>query len=192
MGMPVNSPLLLFSGMKLQRDQVVAASLVGTVVVVLGFASGIGGVPQAQSGPAPTPPRPTQHEQPHPPEEHVPQPVAHIPVPAAHVPAPHVPTPTYSHPSVPSPTTTTTPVPTTTTPSAPARPCDADALTKLLHDLGLLVGDLPVLHELTGGTKAVEELPLLGVLLPPLQLPDGCKVVVDEKTGKVTGLLGAP
>ncbi|RAS68194.1 hypothetical protein C8D87_102257 [Lentzea atacamensis] len=31
--------------MKLQRDQVVAATLVGTVVVVLGFASGIGRVP---------------------------------------------------------------------------------------------------------------------------------------------------
>ncbi|GLZ33131.1 hypothetical protein Lesp02_53190 [Lentzea sp. NBRC 105346] len=174
--------------MKLQRDQVVAASLVGTVVVVLGFASGIGGVPQAQSVPPPTPPRPTQHEQPHPPAEHVPQPVAHNPVPAAHVPAPHVPAPSYSHPSVPSPTTS---VPTTTS-SAPARPCDAGGLTKLLHDLGLLIGDLPIVGELTEGTKAVDELPLLGGLLPPLELPDGCKVVVDDRTGKITGLLGTP
>ena len=175
--------------MKLQRDQVVAASLVGTVVVVLGFASGIGGVPQAQSGPAPTPPRTTQHEQPHPPEAHVPQPVAHNPVPAAHVPAPHVPAPTHAHPSVPVPTTRT-PVPTTTSPT-PAEPCDADALTKLLRELGLLAGELPILHELTEGTKTVEKLPLLG-LLPPLDLPGGCKVVVEEKTGKVTGLLGTP
>jgi hypothetical protein len=183
--------------MKLQRDQVVAASLVGTVVVVLGFASGIGQVPRAQGGPvqAQTPSTsPTPVEQPHhPPADQMP--VARNPVPVAHQPAaPHVPAPTHPHPSAPPGTTkppTTTPP--TTTPSTPDEPCDADVLTKLLRDVGLLVGELPVVGELTDGTKAVDEVPLLGLsLLPPLKLPGGCQVVLDEKTGRVTGLLDAP
>ncbi|MDT7788024.1 MAG: hypothetical protein QOF58_6443, partial [Pseudonocardiales bacterium] len=45
--------------MKLQRDQVVAASLVGTVVVVLGFASGLGRAPQSQNSVSQPKPAPT-------------------------------------------------------------------------------------------------------------------------------------
>jgi hypothetical protein len=192
--------------MKLQRDQVVAATLVGTVVVVLGFASGIGRIPQAQN----TVSQPDHHAQvpvpsltgqPHQPAVHVPQPVAHNPAPIPHVPAgPHVPAPTHPHPSTPP--TTTKPPPTTTPPAT--EPCDAGAITKLLRQLGLLSlldGDdeLPVVHELPEGTKKAErlslvELPLLG---DPLKLIDDllgttCALVVDEKTDRVTAVLDTP
>ncbi|MBM7857459.1 hypothetical protein [Lentzea nigeriaca] len=186
--------------MKLQRDQVVAATLVGTVVVVLGFASGIGRIPPAQStvsqqdhhaqAPVPSP-----TGQPHQPAVPVPQPVAHNPAPMPHVPAgPHVPAPERPHP--------TTPPPTTKPPATePHQPCDAGAITKLLRQLGLLslLDELPVVHELPAGTKKAErlslvELPLLG---DPLDLLDDllgttCSLVVDEKTDRVTALLDTP
>lgn len=195
--------------MKLQRDQVVAATLVGTVVVVLGFASGLGRIPPAQStvgqpdhhaqAPIPSP-----TEQPHQPAAHVPQPVAHNPAPIPHRPAgPHVPAPTHPHPTTPPPTTKP---PTTPPATEPPEPCDVGAITKLLRQLGLLSlfdGDLPVVHELPEGTRKAErlslvELPLLG---DPVELVDDvlddllgttCALVVDEKTGKVTALLDTP
>jgi hypothetical protein len=190
--------------MKLQRDQVVAATLVGTVVVVLGFASGIGRIPQAQS----TVSQPDHHaqvpvpsltEQPHQPAVHVPQPVAHNPAPAPHLPAgPHVPAPEHPHPAPPP---GTTKPPTTPPTTEPPEPCDVGAITKLLRELGLLslLDELPVVHELPQGTKKAErlslvELPLLG---DPLELIDDllgttCALVVDEKTDRVTAVLDTP
>ncbi|MFI6098439.1 hypothetical protein ACIA8G_23035 [Lentzea sp. NPDC051213] len=196
--------------MKLQRDQVVAATLVGTVVVVLGFASGMGRVPQTQNAVSQPSqhthtPTPTPTEQPHQPMNHVPQPVAHNPVPIPHQPAgPHVPAPEHPHPTTPPPTTKP---PTTTPPTTePPKPCDAGAITKLLRQLGLLSlldGDLPVVQELPEGTKKAEELSLveLPLLGDPVKLVDGvlagllgttCALVVDEKTDKVTALLEGP
>jgi hypothetical protein len=200
--------------MKLQRDQVVAATLVGTVVVVLGFASGIGRVPQTQNmvsqpnthAPPTTTTRP---EQPRPPVNHVPQPVVHNPAPVPHLPAgPHVPAPEHPHPSVPP---GTTPPPTTRPPTTtPGEPCDAGAITKLLRQLGLvsLVDELPVVPELPEGTKKAEKLPVVNLpLLGGLsglsglgdvgKLLDGllgstCALVMDEKTDKVTALLDTP
>jgi len=191
--------------MKLQRDQVVGATLVGTVVVVLGFASGIGRVPSApnaashpnsHSPPTATSP-PVQPRQPAP---NVPRPVAHNPVPVPHVPqGPHVPAPQHPHPSVPPTTTRPPTTPPTTTP--PGEPCDAGAITKLLRQLGLLspLEELPVVAELPDGTKKAErlsvvELPLLG---GPVKLLDDllgstCVLVQDEKTGRVTALLDTP
>ncbi|TWP52937.1 hypothetical protein FKR81_07450 [Lentzea tibetensis] len=219
--------------MKLQRDQVVAASLVGTVVVVLGFASGIGRVAQGGVAQAQTPPSQTRSEQPHP-ADHAPQPVAHNPAPVAHQPGPgpHVPAPTHPHPTAPPSTPTTTP----TQPTKPAAPCDAGAIAALLKQLGVLVGELPIVGELTGGALAVDGLSLvdkrlvgavdpalltgllgsLGGSLPLGKLPVGtlplggtdaapadlsaltgllggtCRLVVDQKTGRVTGLLDQP
>lgn len=189
--------------MKLQRDQVVGATLVGTVVVVLGFASGIGRVPQAQTSIS----QPTQHshtpapspvQQPHQPANHVPPPVAHNPGPIAHLPeGPHVPAPEHPHPSTPA---TTTKPPVTTSP-APEEPCDAGAITKLLRQLGLLslLDELEIVHELPEGTKKAEKLTLLDLPLlgDPVKLIDDllgtkCSLVVDEKTNRVTALLDAP
>ncbi|MGW6935234.1 hypothetical protein ACWGE0_34600 [Lentzea sp. NPDC054927] len=195
--------------MKLQRDQVVAATLVGTVVVLLGFASGIGRVPQAQNTVSqpnthvPSTATTTRPEQPRPPANNVPQPVAHNPVPAPHLPAgPYVPAPEHPHPSTPP---GTTPPPTTRPPTTtPNEPCDAGAITKLLRQLGLLslLDELPVVPELPEGTKKAEELPvvdlpLLGGLGDVGKLLDGllgstCALVVDEKTDKVTALLDTP
>ncbi|GGU19882.1 hypothetical protein GCM10010178_09920 [Lentzea flava] len=184
----------------------VAATLVGTVVVVLGFASGIGRIPQAQS----TVSQPDHHAQapvpsptgqPHQPAVPVPQPVAHNPVPAPvpHLPAgPHVPAPTHPHPTTPP---VTTKPPTTPPTTEPPEPCDAGAITKLLRQLGLLslLDELPIVHELPAGTKKAErlslvELPLLG---DPVDLLDDllgttCTLVVDEKTDRVTALLDTP
>lgn len=191
--------------MKLQRDQVVAATLVGTVVVVLGFASGIGRVPQTQNAvsqpnshaPATTAP----HDQSHAPEQqHVPQPVAHNPAPLPHLPeGPHVPAPTHPHPTTPP---STTRPPTTTPPTTkPGEPCDVGAITKVLRELGLLslLDELPVVHELPEGTRkaagpSLVDLPLLG---DPVKLLDDllgstCELVVDEKTNRVTALLDTP
>ena len=180
--------------MKLQRDQVVAATLVGTVVVVLGFASGIGRVPQTQNvvsqpdqhSHAPTTTSPA--EQPPQPENPMPQPVAYNPAPMPQVPeGPHVPAPEHSHPDVPPPTT---PPPTTTPPSSqPGKPCDAGAITKLLRQLGLLSllgGDLPVVHELPTGTKKTGELTQPSLVDLPL-LGDPTKLLGDP-----TKLLGDP
>ncbi|MEU0877555.1 hypothetical protein ABZ345_03065 [Lentzea sp. NPDC005914] len=199
--------------MKLQRDQVVAASLVGTVVVVLGFASGLGRVPQSQNAVSqPKPPATsttTSPVQTHQPANNVPQPVAHNPAPVAHQPAgPHVPAPEHPHPSTP-PTTTRPPTTTPpTTPTPPGKPCDAGAITKLLRSLGLLSSpdDLPIVSELPDGTKKAERLslvtlPLLGdplkLLGDPVKLLDDllgttCSLVLDEKTDEVTALLGTP
>lgn len=194
--------------MKLQRDQVVAATVVGTVVVVLGFASGIGRVPQTQNvvsqpnshAPSTTAP----HDQPNlPAQQHVPQPVAHNPAPLPHVPeGPHVPAPEHPHPSTP-PGTTKPPVtsPPPTTPPPTNEPCDVGAITKLLRQLGLLslLDELPVVQELPAGTKKVEELSLvdLSLLGDPVELIDDllgstCELVVDEKTNRVTALLDTP
>lgn len=207
LGMPVNSALIRFCGMKLQRDQVVAATLVGTVVVVLGFASGIGRIPQAQSTVSQPDhhaqaPIPSPTEQPHQPAAHVPQPVAHNPAPIPHQPAgPHVPAPTHPHPTTPPGTTKPTKPPTTPPTTEPSEPCDVGAITKLLRELGLLelLDDLPLVHELPEGTKKAErlslvELPLLG---DPVKLLDDllgttCSLVVDEKTNRVTALLDTP
>jgi len=198
--------------MKLQRDQVVGATLVGTVVVVLGFASGIGRIPSASnvaSHPNSHAPSATKSppEQPRQPAQNVPRPVAHNPVPIPHVPlGPHVPAPQHPHPNVP-PTTTRPPAkPPTTTP--PGEPCDAGAITKLLRQLGLLssLDELPIVTEPPDGTKKAEqlsvvELPLLGdplkLLGDPLKLLDDllgstCALVQDEKTGRVTALLDTP
>jgi hypothetical protein len=193
--------------MKLQRDQVVAATLVGTVVVVLGFASGIGRVPLAQNTVRP----PDQHPHapattaPHTPAQHVPQPVAHNLAPIPHQPAgPHVPAPARPHPHPTTPPATTKP-PTTPPTTEPQEPCDAGAITKLLRELGLLslLDELPVVHELPEGTKKADglslvELPLLGDptelvgdLLDDL-LGTTCVLVVDEKTDRVTALLDTP
>lgn len=197
--------------MKLQRDQVVGATLVGTVVVVLGFASGIGRIPQtpnAASHPnSHAPSTTTTRPQPaHQPAHNVPQPVAHNPAPVPHVPAgPHVPAPQHPHPTVP-PTTTRPPTkPPTTTP--PGEPCDTGAITKLLRQLGKLplLDELPVVTELPAGTKKAEQLPVVGLpllgdlggvadlgkLLDDL-LGSTCALVVDEKTNRVTALLDTP
>ncbi|KJK42595.1 hypothetical protein UK23_36460 [Lentzea aerocolonigenes] len=202
--------------MKLQRDQVVAATLVGTVVVVLGFASGIGRVPQAQNSIS----QPEQHshtptpspvEQPHQPANHVAQPVAHNPAPVAHQPeGPHVPAPEHPHHTMP-PTTTKPPATTPTTPptTEPGKPCDVGAITTLLRELRLLpqLDELPVVHELPTGTRKAAgqpsfvELPLLGdptkLLGDTTKLLDDllgttCSLVVDEKTNQVTALLDTP
>jgi hypothetical protein len=181
----------------------VAATLVGTVVVVLGFASGIGRVPQAQNAVS----QPEQHPHapattaPHTPVQHVPQPVAHNPAPVPHLPeGPHVPAPEHPHPTAPPVTTRppTTPPPTTTKPD---EPCDAGAITKLLRELGLLslLDELPVVHELPEGTKKAEQLSLLQLPLlgDPVELIEDllgttCSLVVDEKTDKITALLDTP
>lgn len=195
--------------MKLQRDQVVAASLVGTVVVVLGFASGIGRVAQGGVAQAQTPPSQTRSEQPHP-ADHVPQPVAHNPVPAAHLPGPgpHVPAPTHPHATVP-PATTTRPPTTIKPPTKPEEPsCDAGAIAALLQKLGLLVGDLPVVGELADGALALDGLSLVdkgivGAVDPAALtgllgstgllgggLPLGGKDVAPVDLSALTGLLG--
>jgi hypothetical protein len=205
--------------MKLQRDQVVAATLVGTVVVVLGFASGIGRVPQTQNvvsqpdqhSHAPTTTSPA--EQPPQPENPMPQPVAYDPAPMPPVPeGPHVPAPEHSHPDVPPPTTPPTTTPTTPPTSEPGKPCDAGAITKLLRQLGLLSllgDDLPLVHELPTGTKKAGELkqpslvdlPLLGDPVELLGdagklvgdlLGSTCALAVDEKTGQVKAVLDTP
>ena len=193
--------------MKLQRDQVVAAGLVGTVVVVLGFASGIGGVPVAQSGPTPPvrhPPAATtpsaRPQQPPPPQPQYVVPAA-VPLPVA--PGPHVPAPTLEHPH-PAPTSPPSKptVPPTTTP--PSKPCEGGAVAELLKLLD--VDELPVVSELLPGTHEVErqsdvDLPLLGKLGDPVKLVGdltgdllgpGCSLVADDETGKITALLSTP
>lgn len=193
--------------MKLQRDQVVAAGLVGTVVVVLGFASGIGGVPVAQSGPTPPvrhPPAatttpPARPQQPPPQQQYV-VPAA-VPLPVAQ--GPHVPAPALEHPH-PAPTSPPSKptVPPTTTP--PSKPCEGAAVTELLKLLD--VDELPVVGELLPGTHEVErqsdvDLPLLGKLGDPAKLVGdltgdllgpGCSLVADDETGKITALLSTP
>ncbi|NKE55542.1 hypothetical protein FXN61_01365 [Lentzea sp. PSKA42] len=195
--------------MKLQRDQVVAATLVGTVVVVLGFASGLGRVPVAQGGSTQTPnaTKPTQQEAHHPQANPVPHPVGHNnPVQVAHPPLPHVPAPTHPHQTVPPRTTPPTKPPSTAPTTPPNEPCDPDVVKALLKQLGVLVDELPVVSELIDGSAPIDELskldlsPLLGLLgaAPkppadlPAELPGGCKLLVDEKSGKVTGLLDTP
>jgi hypothetical protein len=71
----------------------------------------------------------------------------------------------------------------------------------LLRSLGLLLSpdELPIVSELPDGTKKAErlslvELPLLG---DPVKLLDDllgttCSLVLDERTDKVTALLGTP
>lgn len=192
--------------MKLQRDQVVAATLVGTVVVVLGFASGIGRVPVAQGGSTQTPntTKPAQQDAHHPPANDVAQPVGHNnPVQPANPPLPHVPAPTHPHVTPPPGATKPT---TPSKPTTPTEPCDPDAVKALLKQLGVLVDELPVVSELIDGSAPIDELskldlsPLLGLLgaapAPPAdlpaELPGGCKLLVDEKSGEVTGLLDMP
>ncbi|WP_086661428.1 hypothetical protein [Lentzea kentuckyensis] len=193
--------------MKLQRDQVVAAGLVGTVVVVLGFASGIGGVPVAQSGPTPpvqhlpaaTTTPPARPQQPPPQQQQVVPAAVPLPVPQGpHVPAPAV---EHPHPAPTSPPSKPT-VPPTTTP--PSKPCEGGAVTELLKLLDL--DALPVVGELLPGTHEVErestvDLPLLGKLGDPAKLVGdltgdllgpGCSLVADDKTGKITALLSTP
>jgi hypothetical protein len=191
---------------KLQREHVVAASLVGTVVVVLGFASGLGQVPAGSESAAPPaaqkPPRETV-----PAKTTTPVPAVHIGHPIAEPPqrvaATTRPAPTTTvpptHPHSTAPPTSTSP---TTPPTSPTKPpsCDVDAITALLRQVGALVGELPVVTELTEGLVVVDEVPkLLGGLLGGLTgknptpveglLGDSCRLLVDPKTGRVTGLL---
>ncbi|MCC8251179.1 hypothetical protein, partial [Saccharothrix luteola] len=172
--------------MKFNRDQVVAASLVGTVVVVLGFASGLGRAPTVAAD------RPSTA---HPPSDHVtgttdPAPAVHVGQPqrnqgtAVPHPDPVHPRPSHPDPSHPEPAHPgddphpTTPPTTTTPPTAPPTrpPCDVDAIGALLAGLGALVDGLPLVPDLTGA-------------LPPLA--DG--VALDAVTGvlwPIHGLLG--
>lgn len=195
--------------MKVNRDQVVAASLVGTVVVVLGYASGLGRVPT----PVPTQQEARQAVAPEHPVTTTTPPVVHIGQPLPHNP-PHVVVP-VTHPEVTHPTPThpeaTHPTPThptpTTPPSTTPPPCDTDAIATLLKQVGALVGDLPVvsdlahltdLPDLTGalplggvldglplGGLPLGGLPLGGVLTPPAP-----KVVTTTDNPQLNGLLG--
>lgn len=206
--------------MKVNRDQVVAASLVGTVVVVLGYASGLGRVPtpvstqqEAIRPPAVLPEHATATT---PPIVHIGQSLPRNPprlgLPVTH-PSPSHPSPTHptpSHPDTTPPTSTPRPTPPGNTP-----PCDTDAIIALLAQLGALVGDLPLLADLPLPLPAVSDLPLVtnlplpsgltGVLptaAPPAlvtttdnqQLNDllgGCGLLV-QPDGRIVGLVSNP
>ncbi|MEU4764039.1 hypothetical protein AB0H12_12330 [Actinosynnema sp. NPDC023794] len=197
--------------MKFNRDQVVAASLVGTVVVVLGFASGLGRPPTVAAD---------QQSTAHPPRDHVtgtadpadPPPAVHVGQPQRHqgTAVPH-PDPTHpdpvhpepSHPDLgghhPDPTTPTTP-PTTTPPTEP--PCDVDAISALLTGLGALVDGLPLVTDLTGAlplladTAALTDTGALGALTGTLGSLGGLLggATPTPLTGPLAGVLptGAP
>ncbi|KAA2252252.1 hypothetical protein F0L68_36580 [Solihabitans fulvus] len=171
--------------MKVQREHAVAAGLAATVVVVVGFASGIGMVNPtggaSQSGTTPgQPPRAAQPTAPtiapgqqppvrpnvvvEPPTRQVAQPApppvltATYPVPGG---APTGTGPTNAVP--PSPTTGTTPptgAPTGTPPPPPS--CDPGVLGSLLHQVGALTGTLPVLGDVTSLGGATAGLGVLG------------------------------
>lgn len=166
--------------MKFNRDQVVAASLVGTVVVVLGFASGLGRVPtvvadQQVSGHPPASPNPVIGTPEQVPAVHVGQPQGQQGVVVPHVdptrPGPTHPSPAHPGGDQPHPDPT---VPPTTTPPPPP-PCDVDAIAALLAGLGAVVDGLPLVSDLTGA------LPLLG--------DDGVTAVPGTLTGPLTGTL---
>lgn len=174
--------------MAFNRDQVVAASLVGTVVVVLGFASGLGQVPTGAADRQVTahPPQVPDHvttTTPPVPAVHVgqPQPRAHHgtahpshPAPAHPSPPTHPGHPAPDHPG-PDPHPGPGPTPPTTEP--PGLPCDVDAISALLAGLGAVVDGLPLVSDLTGA------LPLLG--------GDGLAGVLDPAGGLLNGgLLG--
>ncbi|ONI82220.1 hypothetical protein ALI22I_39495 [Saccharothrix sp. ALI-22-I] len=182
--------------MTLNRDRVVAASLVGTVVVVLGFASGLGRVPigaadqQAITHPpqspdhvtGTTPPVPTvyvgQPQSQGQPNRNV---VGQRPVPTH--PNPVHPDPTHPGGGHPAPNPTTPP---TTTPPAQQPPCDVDAIGGLLGRLGAVVEGLPLVSDLTGA------LPLLGGdgLGAVTGTLGGLTGAVGGLTGSLTGALG--
>jgi hypothetical protein len=169
--------------MKFNRDQVVAASLVGTVVVVLGFASGLGRVPttvadQQASGHPPASPDHVAGTPEHVPAVPVGQPQGRQGASVPHVdptrPASTHPNPVHPGGDQPHPDPTTPPT-TTTPPSRP--PCDVDAIAALLGGLGALVDGLPLVSDLTGA------LPLPGDGATP--------AVLGPLTGTLTGAVGS-
>ncbi|KOX35143.1 hypothetical protein ADK67_01265 [Saccharothrix sp. NRRL B-16348] len=173
--------------MKFNRDQVVAASLVGTVVVVLGFASGLGRPPTVAAD---------QQSTAHPPQDHVtgtadpadPPPAVHVGQPQRHQgtavppvhPDPTHPNPVHPEPNHPDPTTPPTTPPITKPPTQP--PCDVDAISALLAGLGALVDGLPLVSDLTGA---------LPLLIDTAALTDtGALGALTGTLGSLGGLLG--
>jgi hypothetical protein len=169
----------------LRREHIVAASLVGSVVVVVGFASGLGtrpgtspgadaapapggDTPVATAPPATTPPQPTRGGG-SPPRAAVGNPVV-VPV----TPTPGLP-PGTNHTAHPTTTTKpptkppTTTSPATTAPTTPTTPCQPglvpDALDTLLATLGRATDALGLLG--AGPTSAPAP------ALPVALLPDG-------------------
>jgi hypothetical protein len=149
----------------LRREHVVAASLVGSVVVVLGFASGLGihhttgaaAAPPATTGtPAPPPATDTGSE----PGSGGYQPVGYPGVGGQQGDNPYVATPTASMPTVTAvPTATTTTGPVTTTPGTTTTTTGPTCTPGLVPQV---VGTL---------TTGVQGLPLLGPVVAGVGLP---------------------
>jgi hypothetical protein len=186
------------TGPRLKREHIVAAGLVGTVVVVVGFASGLGMRPQtddtAQAQPAPPVRTPVTRTTTTPPPPNtgsggsgggaggggggftgggnpVPQPIQGRPDPV-------IVTPTHSaHPPAPTTPPTSTP---STTPSLP--PCDPGLLRTLVDTVDSTVGGLTGLLGLPTEPLAPVTDPLLGTAcqlpsstssMPPSPVPSG-------------------
>jgi len=184
---------------RLSREQLVAALLVGSVVILLGFASGLGISPASTTAAAPpaavAPGTTTAPDPSAPPTASaapLPPPVAYVAEPAAPAaPVTVVVAPPAGTPSTapsPAPTsvptrTTPTPAPTSPLPSAPPPPaCSPGLLTTLL---GLL---LPTQDGAAPG--------LLGTLLQSLDQITAATGLLQaapgDLLGQVTGLLGDP
>ncbi len=163
----------------LRREHIVAASLVGSVVVVVGFASGLGSRPGAGANAAPTPgggdrpavtapaPTPAQPTQPAQPTRggstRNPGGVA-VPVATATNRPPG--TSHTGHP--PSPPATTTPPPTSTTP--PGTPCEPGLVPQAVDTL---LGTLDRATEALGLLGVAPVTGLTTVAAVPQLLPDG-------------------
>jgi hypothetical protein len=167
-------------GRRLQREHIVAAGLVGTVVVVVGFASGLGMRPQAdgitQAQPAPPARTPATRSATTPPPNTgtgtggggiggggggipLPQPIQGRPDPVEV-------TPTHSaHPPAPTTSPATPATPTSPPPSLP--PCDPGLLRILTDTVDGTVGSLTGLLGLPTEPLAPLTDPLLGTACLP-------------------------